>query len=67
MVPREILKLRTSEIARNVYFLFIFASSKFLTRPTKLHGKKDLARDFEKWGACPLYFPNSYVQRRGQS
>ena len=54
MLRREILRLQSSEIARNVYF-----SSTFSRRATKLREKGHVARDFEKqWGCtCPLSRP----------
>ena len=49
MLPREILKLRSSEIAVNAYFS-IFAFSKLSRRVTKLQEKGKFSRVFEKWG-----------------
>ena len=58
MVPREILKLRSSEIAGNVYFTRYFASSESSRKATKLHDKGHFVQDFEKCGGpVPLYPP----------
>ena len=64
MLLRESLKLRSSEITRNVYFSIYFASSKFSKRATKLHRKGHFVRDFEKRGHMPPVppcVPGSYV------
>ena len=52
MCPREILRLRSSEITQNVYFAIYFASSKHSKRATKLYEMGYVAGVFEKWGAC---------------
>ena len=62
MPPREILILRSSEIAENVHFAINSASSKLSRRTTKLHEKGYFARVFEKWEEhVPLGPPSSYV------
>ena len=62
ILPREILKLGSSEIAGNVYFLFIFVFSKFARRAVKLHQKGHFPRVFEKRRARAPCFPSgSYV------
>ena len=50
MLLREILKLRSSEVARNMYFSICFASSKFSKRASKLHEKEHFARDLKSGG-----------------
>ena len=43
MLPREILKLRSSEIAGSSVALVSFASSESSSRATKLHEKRHFA------------------------
>ena len=50
MFSREILKLRSlKSLETCIIFLFIFASSKFSCRVTKLHERGHFVRVFEKW------------------
>ena len=63
MLLREILKLRSSEITRNMYFSIHFCISKLSRRATKLHEKKcTLSESLKSGGHVPLVPPpTSYV------
>ena len=58
MLLREILKLRSSEVAGNVYFSIHFCISKLSRRATKLHEKKcTLSESLKCGGHVPLVPP----------
>ena len=61
MLQREILKLKSSKIAGNVYFASYSASSKLSRRVAKVHEKGHFAKVFEKLGARAPCAPGSYV------
>ena len=70
MLPRKVLKRRSSEITgiteslkslETYILLLIFASSKLMRRAAKLHEKGHFSRVFEKWGDVPLVPPTPYV------
>ena len=64
MLPREILGLRSSEIAGNAYFSINFAFSKLSRRATKFLEKGHFAQAFEKWrGHVSPVPPGSYVHK----
>jgi len=52
MLPQEILILRYSKIARNMYFSTYFCIVKVFKEGNQVERKWHFARDFEKKGAC---------------
>ena len=73
MLPREILKLRSSEIAENVYFTSCFCIFKAFKEGNQVNEKGHFARAFEKWRwvrAMPMFVHYSvsyYMQWRIQA
>ena len=61
MLPRDILKIRSSEIAGKVHFLFISAFSKFSRRATELHEMGLLTESMKSEGAHAPVPPISHV------
>ena len=64
MLPRESLKVRSYEIAGNVYFLVIFEFSKFSRRSTMLCERGTLSEPLKSRGHVPPVSPvppGSYV------
>ena len=54
MLPWEILKLRSSEIARKVHFLFIFVSSKYSRRQSSYIKRDTLPETLKSGGGYVL-------------
>ena len=61
MLPREILKLRASEVARKCIFLFIFEFPKLSKRATKLLEKVTFPQSLRSGGGTFSMVPTSML------